>query len=129
MRLWNLLAGSVVAVSLVGGCNSGKTTDSTEPAKKVEAPKADAPKVEDKAAKEAAAVAKAEYHEATYDGRIYVMASKETAAGGAKGKHPALSITKIGFGPKGETVVFEDSEGGGVAKKLVAAFKAKYKIN
>lgn len=125
MRLLNLLAGSVVAMLFVAGCGSSKTQSPTaEAPKKVEAPQAD-----DKAAKEASAIAKAEYYEATHDGRIYVMASKETADGGAKGKHPALSVTKIGFGPKGETVVFEDSDGGGVAKKLQAEFKARHKLN
>lgn len=127
MRFWNLFAGSVVALSFVAGCESNKDKPTSgDPVKKVEA--ATKP-VDDKKAKEAAAVAKAEYHEVTHDGRIYVMASAETAAGGAKGKHPALSVTKIGFGPKGETVVFEDSEGSGVARKLIEAFKTKYKIN
>ncbi|QOV90000.1 hypothetical protein [Humisphaera borealis] len=126
MRFKSLMAGSVVAVLSVAGCNSSNDkTTAPEIEKKVEAPKP----ADDKKAKEAAAVAKATYHEVTHDGRIYVMASDETAAGGAKGKHPAMSVTKIGYGPKGETVVFEASEGGGVEKKLIEAFKAKYKMN
>lgn len=40
-RQWTLLAGSVIAVSMVGGCKSSKSADSTEPAKKVEAAKVD----------------------------------------------------------------------------------------
>ena len=126
MRVSSLLTGAVITMSLVAGCESNKEKPaaSADVSKKVEAPKPD-----DKKAKEAAAVAKAEYHEVTYDGRIFVMASKETAAAGAKGKHPAMAVTKIGYGPKGETVIFEASEGGGVEKKLIEAYKAKHNLN
>jgi hypothetical protein len=138
MRHFNWLAGSVVVASLVAGCQSDKgETMSGEPVKKLgvaePAPlKPEAPKVEDKSAKEAAAIASAEYFETEdqkHPTRIYVMASKKTADAVAASQHPTLMITKIGFGPKGETVIFEDSEGGGVAKKLISEFKVKHGLN
>lgn len=129
MRVRNLLIGSILGLSVVAGCDSNKSKDSSADMSKTEAnpaAKADAPKVDDKAAKEAAAVAKASYNEVEHGGRIYVTASQESAANAAKGRHPQLAVTKIGFGPKGETVVFEASEGGGVEKKLMAEFKKKH---
>ncbi len=121
MHIRKLFGATVLGLSLATGCGEGYKDKSLVP-DKVEAK----PAADDKKAKEAAAVAKATYNEVEHDGRLYVVASPEAAAKCAKGSHPQLSVAKIGAGPTGQTVVFEASEGGGVEKKLMEQYKAKY---
>ncbi len=56
--------------------------------------------------------ATAGYTEAEHKGRIYVLASPESAENFAKGMEPQLTITKIGYGPGKKTVIFEVDKAG-----------------
>jgi hypothetical protein len=47
------------------------------------------------------------YQEVPYEGRIYVVSSAKSAESVSKGVPPAIAVTKIGKGPKKETIVFE----------------------
>ncbi len=47
------------------------------------------------------------YTEVPHDGRLYVVSTTKAADDIKKGIHPATTITKIGKGPKRETVIFE----------------------
>jgi hypothetical protein len=61
------------------------------------------------------------------NGRIYVLGSSPSYVNFVKAKRePGTTLTKVGFGPNGETVVFEaDKEG--MENRLVAQYSAKYK--
>ena len=61
------------------------------------------------------------------NGRIYVLGSSPSYVNFVKAKRePGTTLTKVGFGPAGETVVFEaDKEG--LENRLVAQYSAKYK--
>ncbi len=72
-------------------------------------------------------VASAEYYEVSYKGRTYVLGSKASAEKAEKGSHPQLTVTKIGYGVNGETVVFEADKDGNLEKRLMAAYDAKHK--
>lgn len=47
------------------------------------------------------------YSELPIKGRIYVFGSTESAQKAGAGVLPEVTVTKIGYGPNGETVVFE----------------------
>ena|SRR5687768_3096715 len=72
-------------------------------------------------------VAKASYYEVEHDGRIYVVGSAEAAEKIKAGQHPSATVTKIGYGPKGETVVFEGGKDHDVLEgKLIAEYDARH---
>jgi len=67
----------------------------------------------------------ANYEEVTYKGRIYVVGTAGAASKVKNGELPERSITKIGWGPNRETVIFEvDSEGNEFFR--IEEFKRKY---
>lgn len=60
-----------------------------------------------------------DYTTKTGSKRIFVFASPKTAEAFTKEqKEPQLLLTKIGFGPNGETVVFEADKEGGEANRV-----------
>ena len=72
-------------------------------------------------------VTKASYHEVEHDGRIYVVGSAEAAQKIKAGQHPSATVTKIGYGPNGETVVFEGGKDHDVLEgKLLAEYDARH---
>jgi hypothetical protein len=106
------------------------------PAKKAKAaPKKAAPKkaAPKKAAPKKAAAKKeaapAYYAEEKHEGRIYVFGSKEIHQKFKKMHHMPYTLTFIGAGPKGETVVVEvDKKDPTFAQALSAAFEKKHKV-
>ena len=65
------------------------------------------------------------YYEKELDGRIYVVGSKEAAEKLDKGDHPTVAVTKIGYGPNRQTVVFEaDKEE--VEKRLMEEYNRRH---
>jgi len=59
------------------------------------------------------------YQEIIADGRIYVFSSEKKLAAYRETKDMGVAITRPGYGPNGETVVFEDA-------KAIEAFNKKY---
>jgi hypothetical protein len=67
-----------------------------------------------------------ELHEVTYKGKMYAMGSKASAdALTTNGKMPKMTNKAFGFGPNGETVVFEDNKLG-MADILIEQYQAKH---
>jgi hypothetical protein len=64
-------------------------------------------------------------HEVTHKDKLYVVGSKKAADALAEGKMPKQTMKAFGFGPKGETVIFEDNKIG-MADILVEQYEAKY---
>ena len=68
------------------------------------------------------------YYERYHDGRVYVMGSLSTLKSFESSHHLPLTLTFIGEGYNGETVVIEESkEDSMLSKKLWAMYKTKYK--
>lgn len=65
------------------------------------------------------------YVEQNVKGRIIVVGTKASAEKLATGGHPATSITRINYGPKGETVIFE-ADKDGVEHRLIAEFDKRH---
>lgn len=59
------------------------------------------------------------YQEITVDGRIYVFSSEKKYKSYQESKDMGVAITRLNYGPNGETVVFEDA-------KAIEAFNKKY---
>jgi hypothetical protein len=66
------------------------------------------------------------YSEVPHEGRIYVLGSQSSAEALAAGRTPALAVTCLGLGPKGETVVFEANKEGNLEKWLRAVWESKH---
>lgn len=67
-----------------------------------------------------------ELHEVSHQGKLYAMGSKESAdALTTGGKVPKMTTKAFGFGPNGETVVFEDNKLG-MADILVEQYEQKH---
>lgn len=64
------------------------------------------------------------YAEVPYEGRIYVVSTVKAADDVKKGVLPPIAVTKIGAGPKRETVVFEANKAY-VEDTLVAEFNKR----
>jgi hypothetical protein len=104
-----------VSVMLLGGCSSDRTK-MNEINKKIE-------RQEAWRGQEMPVMT-----EVTYKGKMYVMGSKASATAlETKGTMPKMSTKAFGFGPGGETVIFEDNKLG-MADLLIEDYKAKYKI-
>ena len=117
---WMCSVTAGTSLLLVSGCTQ---TGSTGVSKTVSL----AP-VEMSAAK-AGTVAKAPaegYWEQVHEGRIYVIGNAETHASFMKTHHLPYTFTKIGAGPKGETVVVEADKSGKVLQdKLWEKFRLR----
>src|SRR5688572_9273691 len=59
------------------------------------------------------------YQELRVDDRIYVFSSEKRYTTYQQSKDMGVSITRLGYGPNGETVTFED-------EKAIELFNAKY---
>lgn len=67
------------------------------------------------------------YDVVEHDGRLYVVGSAETKATVAGGGHMPYTLTKIGAGPHGETVVIEvDKKNPALQNRLWNTFRAEY---
>jgi hypothetical protein len=66
------------------------------------------------------------YSEVPHDGRIYVLGSQSSAEALAAGQKPPLAITCLGFGPNGETVIFEANKDGNLEKWLRAVWDSEH---
>jgi phosphate-selective porin OprO/OprP len=60
-----------------------------------------------------------EYYEIRVDDRIYVFSTEKRYTTYQQSKDMGVSITRLGYGPGGETVIFEDA-------KAIEAFNRKY---
>src|SRR5688572_553426 len=67
-----------------------------------------------------------EYAEVSAKGRIYVLGSKAPADKAKAGSLPTLATTKVGYGPNGQTVVFEADAKGDIDKKLMAEYDKRH---
>ncbi len=75
---------------------------------------------------DAGAAAWEPYYEHAHDGRIYVIGQIETEMKFKESPHLPYTDTRIGMGPKGETVVLEvDKKDPGLSKRLWEKFKAR----
>ena len=101
---------AIVAAAFIVGCesNAGKpaATASKTPSAQPAAPAA-------------------EYFEVAHKGRIFVLGSKASADKLAAGTEPGTSVTRIAYGPKRETVVFE-ADKGSVENRLIAEFDKRH---
>ena len=104
------LAIAIVAAAFIVGCES----NADKPAAKAS---------ETTAVKPAAPAA--EYFEVAHKGRIFVLGSKASAEKLAAGTEPGTSITRIAYGPKRETVVFE-ADKSNVETRLIAEFDKRH---
>jgi len=112
MKIWAI---SVVAALALMGCSSAEKQDSKDSNAKV-------------AKADGATAASGEYFEVESKGRTYVVGSKATADKAAKGSHPQLAVTKIGYSPAGQTVVFEsDAKDPNLEKRLMAECDRRHK--
>jgi ABC-type Fe3+-hydroxamate transport system substrate-binding protein len=66
------------------------------------------------------------YHEIVHDGRIYVLGSKSSAEALAAGQKPVLHVSRIGYGPNRETVIFEANKDGNLEKWLMAEYLERH---
>lgn len=123
----------MLAVGLMVGCNGGnepaqqtrQTPVTQKPAESKPAqPATQAPAAQTPAAAAPAAPA-VEYHEFEHHGRIYVAGSKKSADAVKKGGEFQQSITRIGEGPGGKTVVFEANKDK-IEQVLMAEFKKRH---
>jgi hypothetical protein len=97
----------------VGGCNSGDSASANN-------------ELSQSTSTTGAASPTGYYYEKEVDGRIYVVGSKEAAQKLDKGDHPTVAVTKIGYGPDRETVVFE-ADKSEVEKRLMAEYNRRHK--
>ena len=67
-----------------------------------------------------------EYTEVPAKGRIYVLGTKASADKAKAGSLPTLATTKVGYGPNGETVVFEADAKTDIDKKLIAEYDKRH---
>ena len=115
MKIWAI---SVVAALALMGCSSEEK----------QAGKDSNAKVAKTAGADAKTAASGEYFEVESKGRTYVVGSKATADKAAKGSHPQLAVTKIGYSPAGQTVVFEsDAKDPNLEKRLMAECDRRHK--
>lgn len=66
------------------------------------------------------------YVETEHDGRLYVTSSQATADKLAAGGELPMSVTKIGAGPNGQTLVIEASKDGSLEKALATAYAQRH---
>jgi hypothetical protein len=118
---------ATLAIAGLTGC-AGRTFDSlwTESTADAEARKAKAAAKE--GSKEAAKPVDVSKFAETKgaDGRIYVTISDAALKRAQAGQKPAAHKTAFGFGPKKETVIFEEDKDGKLADALMKAFEAKH---
>jgi hypothetical protein len=107
-----------VVLALAGGCAK------TDPAPKGGPAPATAP-AGATVAGAGATTKPAEYVEVPLRGRIYVVGSTGAGPKATAGELPETTVTKIGYGPNGETVVFEaDNEH--IEKALMAEYDRRH---
>ncbi len=99
MRLVNYVFAALVALGLVG-CGSTAEKSAKEEKQEVMASKAE------KAGGKALAEAMTALYEVHKDGRIYIFYDQELYHDFIKTGHTAYMFSRIGSGPKGETMVF-----------------------
>ena len=112
MKRFVLLAALVAAAPLVGCEGDGSASSSTS-------------KMNNPFKKKAAATAapNANYFEMKKEGKTYILASRESLQKVAKGEAASLSLREMpNYGPKGETVVFENN-GYTDTNRLVAEYR------
>ena len=66
------------------------------------------------------------YREARHGNAILVAATHEGVKRVKNGKEPVIKIAAIGFGPKGEKVIFEASKDGALEKALMDEFERRH---
>jgi hypothetical protein len=109
------LAAAPAAAGLLGGCEEGGSSSM-----KMNTPwKKTAP---------AAAPAKANYFEAKKNGKTYVLSRPDSLMALNEGKESSLALKEMpAFGPKGGTVVFENSSYTD-SNRLVAEYKKNHNL-
>jgi predicted ATP-dependent serine protease len=124
-----ILCVPVLAVGLMLGCNGGnepaKQTTSPAPAAQKPAEQKPAEQKPSQPAAQAPAAPVVEYHEFEHHGRIYVAGSKKSADAVKGGGEFQQSITRIGEGPGGKTVVFEANKDK-IEQVLMAEFAKRH---
>jgi hypothetical protein len=110
-----LAAAPLAATAMLGGCEEGGSSQKmNNPFKK--------------AALAAAAPAKANYFEVKKNGKSYVLASPDSLKALNEGRESSLPLKEMpGFGPKGGTVVFENS-GYNDSNRLVTEYKKNHNL-
>ncbi len=66
------------------------------------------------------------YIEVPVDGRIWVVGSQSSAEALAAGQKPPLHLSRIGYGPNRETVLFEANKDGNLEQWLLAEYEKRH---
>ena len=117
MKSMSLLV-AVLGLVAVAGCDNNDKPQTPAPTTN---------KVATGTAIPAAAAASPEYYEVSSKGRTYVVGSKAMADKAEKGTYPQLTVTKIGYGVSGETVVFEVGKEPALERRLMAEYDTRHK--
>ena len=117
----NLKVTIVVLAALAMGCTSAEEFyAANETAKEREKKEAGAA-ADERVAKSAG------YQEMELDGRLIVVGTDSAAERVRSGEKPPYTVIKTGFGPKGETVVFEaGKDASAMEQKLMAEYKRRH---
>jgi hypothetical protein len=66
------------------------------------------------------------YKEVRHGDKIMVAATHDGVSRVRKGQEPAIKVAAIGFGPRGEKVIFEASKDGMLEKALMDEFERRH---
>ena len=117
----NLKATIVVLAALAMGCTSAEEFYAANETAKEREKKDVGAAADERVAKSAG------YQEIEHDGRLYVVGTDAAAGKVRAGEMPSYMLTKIGFGPKGETVIFEaGKDASAMEQKLMAEYRRRH---